>query len=142
SKVKYTLENIFTTKKLNSKVRSYNYHYQSLKENNIRDIKIIVDEGTASSSTMCITILEKQFENIKIIGTRPAGGYNGNNGGAFPTITLPETKIEIRIPLYRIVLDRNSSQREGIVPDVKLEPNISSVLNREDNVLRSTINMY
>ncbi|WP_083563851.1 S41 family peptidase [Chryseobacterium carnipullorum] len=142
SKVKYTFENIFSSKKINSDTRAYRYRYRSLKNNNIKSIKILTDEGTASSSTMCVTILKRKFENVKIIGTRPSGGYNGNNGGAFPTVTLPETKIEVKIPLYRIVLDRNSTQRQGITPDFELETDVESFLSNDDNVLRNALEVY
>ncbi|WP_180277170.1 S41 family peptidase [Chryseobacterium sp. 52] len=142
SKVKYTFENIFTSKKIDSDTRVYMYRYRPLKNNNIKSVKILTDEGTASSSAMCVTILKRNFENVKIIGTRPSGGYNGNNGGAFPTVTLPQTKIEIKIPLYRIVLDRNSSQRQGITPDLELETDIESFLNNDDNILRKALEMY
>ncbi|MBL1221753.1 hypothetical protein JET18_12955 [Chryseobacterium sp. L7] len=142
SKVKYTFENIFTSKKIDADTRAYMYRYKPLKDNTIKSVKILTDEGTASSSTMCVTILKRKLENVKIIGSRPSGGYNGNNGGAFPTVTLPKTKVEVKIPLYRIVLDRNSTQRQGIPPDLEMEPDIESFLNNNDDILRKALDMH
>ena len=61
----------------------------------------------------------KQHTSTIFIGTQAGGGYNGNDGASFPTITLPNSKIRIRIPAYRLILDSNSIDFTGITPEYK-----------------------
>jgi C-terminal processing protease CtpA/Prc len=83
-----------------------------------------------------VTSWLKQHTNAVFIGQQSAGGYNGNNGGSFPSITLPNTKCQIVLPAYRLLLDGKSAQDYGIVPDLIVEPII-----REDSVLTKTIEL-
>lgn len=86
---------------------------------------LLTDGYTASASTMVYSWL-KQQTNARFFGRQISGGYNGNNGGTFPVLTLPNTKYQIVFPAYRVILDKNSDQNSGIVPDVIIETNTNS----------------
>lgn len=83
-------------------------------------VYVITDGFTCSASTM-VTSWIRKHSNATFLGSQAGGGYNGNNGGSFPIITLPNSKIVIRFPTYRLILDNESKERTGIVPDVHLE---------------------
>ncbi|MGD1841000.1 MAG: S41 family peptidase [Thermonemataceae bacterium] len=89
------------------------YHYTG-------KIYVLTDGFTASASTM-VTSWLKQHANATFMGTQSGGGYNGNNGGSFPLISLPNSGIEITFPAYRIILDEQSSQYTGITPEIVLD---------------------
>ena len=83
-----------------------------------------------------VTSWLKQHTKATFIGQQSGGGYNGNNGGSFPTLTLPNSKYQITFPAYRLILDKTSDQNEGIVPDLQIEP-----INGIDHPLNKTINL-
>jgi hypothetical protein len=78
----------------------------------------------------------KQHTKATFLGQQSGGGYNGNNGGSFPTITLPNSKCKITFPAYRLVLDKSSDQKAGIIPDVIIEH-----INDLDNALIQTLQL-
>lgn len=122
SKLKYNLGNIFKSRKTELG-REFEYQYKPKSENNFNGkIFVLTDGFTASSSTL-VTSWLKQFTNATFIGNRASGGYNGNNGGSFPWITLPASKIEVKFPAYRLIFDKKSKQNSGIIPDILIDTN-------------------
>lgn len=122
SKLKYNVGAIFKKHKT-IYGNEYTYHYASKKENHFGGkVYVLTDGFTASAATMATSWL-KQFSNATFIGNQAGGGYNGNNGGSFPIITLPQSKIEIVFPAYRLILDNKSETRTGIFPDIPIKAN-------------------
>ena len=134
SKLKYNVGSIF--KKHNSKYGvEFTYSYKPKKQNHFEGkLYVITDGFTASASTM-VTSWLKQHTNAIFIGNQASGGYNGNNGGSFPIITLPKSKIEITFPAYRLILDKKSENRTGILPDINVQSNtdISEIIKLIQN---------
>lgn len=128
SKLKYNIGNIFKGKQTELG-KEFVYNFKPIQNNFKGQIFVITDGYTASASTM-VTSWLKQHTKATFIGQQSAGGYNGNNGGSFPAITLPNSKYQITFPAYRLILDKNSNQKEGIIPDLIIEPILDS-----DNVL-------
>ena len=122
SKLKYNVGNMF--KKHESEYgNEFTYSHKPKKQNHFDGkLYVITDGFTASASTM-VTSWLKQHTNAIFIGNQAGGGYNGNNGGSFPIITLPKSKIEITFPAYRLILDKKSENRTGILPDIYVQSN-------------------
>lgn len=117
SRLKYNIGNVFKGHKTDLG-RNFVYRYEPAKSNRFHGKIIVLTDGfTASSSTIVMTWL-KLYTDAIFIGSQASGGYNGNNGGSYPIITLPASLIEIRFPAYRIVLDPDSPKRDGLIPDV------------------------
>lgn len=76
---------------------------------------------TFSAATMVISALKGQ-ENIKVVGEESGGGQYGNSAMHIPHITLPNTKLRIRLPLYRMVIDQTRPKGSGIEADIKIPP--------------------
>lgn len=109
----------------------FRYRYQPVKERYRGQLYVLTDGFTASAATM-VTTWVKQHTSAVFVGSQAAGGYNGNNGGSFPLITLPHSKMQIRFPVYRLILDDKSSQRTGLVPDYMPAYTIEDVLLNRD----------
>jgi hypothetical protein len=137
SKVKYNLGNFYRGKGTELGY-SFNYRYRPCKEPFKGKIFVLTDGWTASSATMLSSWL-KQFADTKIVGTQAAGGYNGNNGGGFPRLVLPNSKAKIQFPAYRLVFDAKSSQDAGWVPDLNLMPSKEELLKEEDVLLNTLL---
>lgn len=76
---------------------------------------------TFSAATMVVGALKGQ-ENIQVVGEESGGGQYGNSAIHIPYITLPNTKLRIRLPLYRMVINQNIPKGRGIEPDIKIPP--------------------
>lgn len=76
---------------------------------------------TFSAATMVVGALKGQ-ENIQVVGEESGGGQYGNSAMHIPYITLPNTKLRVRLPLYRMVVNQNLQKGRGIEPDIKIPP--------------------
>lgn len=90
-----------------------------------------------SATTMFIANLKGQ-KNITVAGEESGGGYYGNSAMYLPTITLPNSKIRISLPMYRLVMDASRPKGRGIIPDLPIPPSIPAIKNGTD-VKLSTI---
>ncbi len=89
--------------------------------NNAYDGEIIVITGPSNSSgsTHLIATL-KAMRRTTLVGERTGGAPTGATGGTIFYLTLPRSKIRIRIPAIRTVIANAGSlpSRNGIAPDV------------------------
>ena len=76
---------------------------------------------TFSAASMVVGALKGQ-KNIQVVGEESGGGQYGNSAMHIPYITLPNTKLRVRLPLYRMVIDQNRPKGRGIEPDIKIPP--------------------
>ncbi len=74
-----------------------------------------------SATTMFISNLKGQ-KNITVAGEESGGGYYGNSAMYIPTITLPNSKLRISLPMYRLVMDSTRQKGHGIIPDLLIPP--------------------
>jgi C-terminal processing protease CtpA/Prc len=79
-----------------------------------------------SATTMFISQLKGQ-SNIKTIGEETGGGFYGNSAMHIPTIRLPNTGLQISLPLYRLVMDAHRPKGRGIIPDIPVYPSSEAI---------------
>jgi len=100
-----------------------NHVFQPFKKNHF-DGKVYVLIGGptfSASSLFCHTI--KGQENITLVGEETGGGQYGNSGLIIPHITLPNTGIRVRMPLFRVVQYNHAEKNgRGVMPDVYVPP--------------------
>lgn len=137
SKLKYNVGDVFKGKRT-PLGREFTYRYRPNRPTYQGKMYVITNGFTASASTMLTSWL-KQHTEATLVGSQAGGGYNGNNGGGFPTLTLPQSKIEIRFPVYRLILDHDSEQRRGIVPDVEVQETLEQVLEKGDAEMEAVL---
>jgi C-terminal processing protease CtpA/Prc len=68
------------------------------------------------------------------IGEESAGGYYGNSSGFMPLVTLPNTKLALRVPLmtYYMAVSGYEAASRGVVPDYAVEYSIAELLQGTD----------
>ncbi len=93
---------------------------------------------TFSASTLFAAAVKGQ-PGIQLVGEETGGGWYGNSGILIPDITLPETGIRFRMPLYRLVNYRHEKERKGygIPPDWRIPADPEAVLRREDKKMKT-----
>ncbi len=118
--------------------------------NHNRNLKILKPQKNSYSGKVYILINGGSFSvtsefasvahNLKravFIGEETGGGYYGNNSGTFVIVTLPNSRLNIGIPMlaYYTAVKDYPFRDHGIIPDYNVVPSIEDVLSKKDAVL-------
>ena len=96
-----------------------------------------MDGGSYSATAMTLTLLADN-NRATFIGTQPAGIKWGSHAGSWKTIKLPNSKIRVRIPLYKIVHHlQSSTARDFVLPSIEIQRDYNSFMNKEDLYLKT-----
>ncbi len=118
-----------------------NYHFGYFEKQNFKPVKrnhyngktYILTGGNSFSATTLFAGTLKGQENVTIVGEETGGGAYGNSAWLIPDVTLPETGIRFRLPLFRLVIDKNHPKTgKGVQPDVIAIPTTTSIRNNKD----------
>jgi hypothetical protein len=126
--------------------------FRPKKSNHFSGNVYILTGGNSFSATTLFAQELKGQKNVTIIGEETGGGSYGNTAWMIPEVRLPNTKLRLRIPKFRLVM-RKDLVREGrgVQPDiysaptaedirkgtdVKLETVLRLIKERRDTVLR------
>lgn len=115
-------------------LRFYEKHlYQPRKKFHFdSDVYFLQGGYTFSASCMLLSSLKGQ-KNITLVGEETGGGNYGNSAVHLPTIVLPNSKVRITLPMYRVVFDHTRIKNgRGVIPDVIVEPSSEAIKNSVD----------
>lgn len=104
--------------------RYFEKHQFKPKKKNHFDGNIYILTGgyTFSAATLVASNLKGQ-SNVTIAGEETGGGGYGNSAMLLTKIVLPNTRLRITLPLFRMVLDSTRIKNgRGIFPDVEVKP--------------------
>jgi hypothetical protein len=82
-------------------------------------IIVMIDGGTFSSASYVAAMLRKQSRAI-LAGEESGGGAEGCNAIIVPTLTLPETRLRISLPLYHLDHEMGNVPFRGLLPEIRL----------------------
>lgn len=98
---------------------------------------LLVDAAN-SSATFFLTAGLRQNKIATIIGSETGGNRKGTNGGQLFFLWLPNSKIEIDIPLIGYYPLTEQPDR-GLTPDMEVASTIADILSGKDKVLEKAI---
>jgi C-terminal processing protease CtpA/Prc len=93
-----------------------------------------------SSATYLLTKYIKQYNWATIVGQTTGGNQRGITGGRLFFMTLPNSKIEIDIPLISAPIDYNIPDA-GIEPDIVVERSVEDMINGIDTEVEAVLKM-
>ncbi len=97
--------------------------------------KVIVLMGpTNSSATFSFLADMKRLKLGTLIGQQSGGNRRGINGGAFFFLKLPNSKLEVDLPLIRYE-PRTQEPNKGIRPDIFVRPTVDAIAEGIDQEL-------
>ena len=103
---------------------------------------LLVDGANSSATFM----MAKQYQDAgiaTIIGSPTGGNVNGINGGGMFFMVLPNTQIEIDIPIYQSLPVDNEivdpPNTQGVIPDVLIKPTVGDIVKAQDGVLKRVL---
>ena len=95
-------------------------------------VYILTGGNSFSATTLFASSLVKQ-DNVTIVGEETGGGAYGNSAWLIPDVTLPETKVRFRLPLFRLVIDKKSPKTGlGVQPEVEAKPTVDAIKRGAD----------
>jgi hypothetical protein len=92
---------------------------------------ILTGGNTFSAATLFTKALSGQ-KNVTIVGEETGGGAYGNSAWLIPDITLPNTRVRFRLPLFRLVIDKNAEKGRGVRPDIEADPSVGAIRRGAD----------
>jgi len=95
---------------------------------------VLMDGGTFSAASLVAAQLRKKG-NAVLIGDESGGGANGCNAMVIPTLTMPNTKMRVFLPLYYINHEVDAIPGRGILPDFYLLPDLGKKVKGIDTEL-------
>jgi hypothetical protein len=106
-------------------------------------IYVLTNGPTFSASALFCNAVKGQ-KDILLLGEETGGGWYGNDGIMIPDITLPNTHLRVRLPLFRLVQYKHIPVKgTGIIPDIYIPTNYPALINGIDKkmeVVKEMIN--
>jgi hypothetical protein len=97
------------------------------------NVFVLTNGFTFSASSLFCNAVKGQ-KNIKLVGEETGGGWYGNSGIMIPNITLPHTRLRVRLPVFKLVqYDHIPVKGTGVIPDVYVGPNWRDILKGKDS---------
>ncbi len=96
------------------------------------NVYVITNGLTFSASSLFCNAVKGQ-SNVTLVGEETGGGWHGNSGIMIPDIILPETKLKVRLPFFRLVqYDHVPKNGTGVIPDILVKPTVQDVRSNVD----------
>lgn len=94
---------------------------------------VLIDGGTFSSAADVAAFIH-HLKRATFIGDETGGGYYGNNSGMMLTLTLPNSNVKFRLPIYAYwnAVEGDANQRRGTIPDHPVMMTTSDILRAAD----------
>lgn len=117
----------FSTKKMDDGRFHFRYFekhfFKPKKKNHFNGNIYLITGGYTFSAASIFTNNLKGQSNVKVVGEETGGGSYGNSAIFIPEIILPNSKLRVRLPLFRMILNKeNPKNGRGIFPDIEILP--------------------
>lgn len=101
----------------------------------------VLINGASFSVTTEFASVAHYLKRATFIGEETGGGYYGDNSGVFAIVTLPNSKLNIGIPLmaYYMKVDGYPYPDRGVIPDYEVKPAIEDRLTGNDKIMDYTL---
>ncbi len=108
-------------------------------ENNFDgQIVVLIDGGSFSATSEICAIMERD-KRATLVGTETGGGFDGNTSGIYDQITLPNSRLKVKIPLIKYVSATGDAEfifGRGVVPKYQMsEYKIGAKTNENDRLI-------
>jgi hypothetical protein len=103
---------------------------------------VLIDGGTFSTAADFCAVAH-HLKRASFIGEETGGGYYGNNSGMETTLTLPGSKMRVRVPMYEYwnAVPGYDGKRRGTRPDQLCETKVANLLRGVDEQLELALKL-
>ncbi|MEQ9309251.1 MAG: S41 family peptidase [Balneolaceae bacterium] len=108
----------------------------------IGDLYVLINGGTFSAASDLAALI-KSNDLATFVGTETGGGYYGNTSMEDAWVTLPNTKVRVRIPLVRhfLPVEDKVPLGRGVIPDHEVEQSITDLINGVDTQMEFVLKL-
>lgn len=136
---------LFTKKKSDNRYH-FNYWEKNIKrpkrKNHFNGNVYVLTNGLTFSASSLLCNIVKGQPGVSLIGEETGGGWHGNSGIIIPEIVLPNTKLRVRIPWFRLVQYNHVPKTgSGVIPDVTVMPTVEAIKNNVDLKMKTVEEM-
>ena len=118
-----------------------NRYFKPKRKNNFNGTTYILTGGNTFSAATLFTKALKDQQDVVVVGEETGGGAYGNTAWLIPDVTLPHTRVRFRLPLFRLVVDKNEEKGRGILPEVEVKPTVEAIRRNADYKLEKTLQL-
>jgi len=120
-----------------------NLREQRPKKNYFSGNVYVLINGASFSVTAEFASVAHYLKRATFIGEETGGGYYGNNSGTFVIVTLPNSKLNVGIPMmaYYTKVNGYPHPDRGVIPDYEVTPSLSDILHGKDTVLEFSLKL-
>jgi len=102
---------------------------------------VLINGSTFSASALFCNAVKGQ-PGIILVGEEAGGGWYGNNGVLIPDITLPNTHLRVRLPLFRLVQYHHAPKDgRGVPPDLYIGTDYRALIKGVDKKMQVVMEM-
>ncbi len=103
---------------------------------------VLIDGGVFSTAADFCAVI-RHLKRATFIGEETGGGYHGNNSGMEAMLTLPHSKLQIRLPMleYWNAVAGEMGPRRGTIPDHVIATKSSNLLRGIDEQLEVALKL-
>jgi C-terminal processing protease CtpA/Prc len=103
----------------------------------------VLINGRSFSGSGETTSLMHYHKKAVFVGEECGAGYYGNTSGIMPTLTLPHTKLRVRIPMvrYHMAVSGYDYPDRGIIPDYPFTRTIKDHLTGKDTEMEYVLSL-
>ena len=102
---------------------------------------VLINGSTFSAAALFSNAVKGQ-PGVVLAGEETGGGWHGNNGILIPDITLPNTHVKVRLPLFRLVQYRHvPKDGRGVQPDIYIGTNYDAFVKGVDYKMKVVFDM-
>ncbi len=137
----HALKNNIGLRFITHKRKDGNYHFSYLEKHMYSPKKrfhfngqvyVLTNGPTFSASTLFCNAVKGQ-KNVLLVGEETGGGWYGNCGIFLPDLTLPNTRLRLRLPLFKLVQYHHIANKgSGVIPDIHIGPSIEGIKRGTD----------
>jgi hypothetical protein len=110
-------------------------------KNHFNGTTYVLTGGNTFSAASLFTKALKGQDDVVVVGEETGGGAYGNTAWLIPEVTLPNTHVRFRLPLFRLVVDKDEQKGHGIIPDVEVKPTVQAIRRNADYKMEKTIDL-
>lgn len=105
-------------------------------------VLVLIDGGTFSTAADFCAVAH-HLKRATFIGEETGGGYYGNNSGMQTILTLPNSKVRVRVPMYEYwnAVPGYDGKRRGTRPEHVVETKLANLLRGVDEQLELALKL-
>lgn len=110
------------------------HYYKPRSSNHFNGRVYCITGGYSFSATTLFLHAVRGQSNVQLVGEETGGGEYGNSAVFLPEIKLPYSKFRVRLPVFRLVVNKDLPKNgQGMHPDILVPPNIEVIKKLQDN---------